>query len=183
MNVRFLPAFGYLATLPLLKSLFASERQNHGGLGDLVFCLDVDRRKAGEGLLSVYRLSQHGTGAVISPEKDQFANRIWFIENECWRVECAMASSKAKHVQQFCALSSYLHDYRPQVRVNVDQPLLRIALDNLPPVPGFSPEPSYEEISKVMRDHAGDTPMQFAMRSFAPFGQAGLMLSGQGALL
>lgn len=179
MNTRFLPLFDYVVSLDLLKQLLDEEIKTWGGLSDLVFSVQYSHDVVGHGTVSAYRISANGSGAIIKPELDLMRKKIWFVENEVWRIETLSGRRvTTRYPQRFDALSSVLHDYRPVIRVNEDKPMLKIQATQIPYLDPFSAKPKIVAGLNTSFDHLSDqfsVPLQFAARHRKTVGQAELL--------
>jgi hypothetical protein len=135
MNKCFAPLFAYLAKIDLVATLIAQEERVNGSLADLAFAVEYDPEDhPGIGRVSIYRLSAGVGRAVVNAPLDNMQSKLWFVEDDVWRVE---RHTSAASVSRFFALVAYHPDYRPQVRVNFSKPLVNLHLQDLPALPQY----------------------------------------------
>lgn len=138
MNKDFAPLYRYVASLDLVAMLLEQEECVHGDLADLAFAVEYDREDhPGCGRIAIYRRSSGSTRAPVAASLDNMRGKLWFVENDTWRVERHAAAPSKPSVPRFYALIAYHPDYRPDVRVNLHKSLLTLRVWDLPLMPQY----------------------------------------------
>lgn len=130
MNHAFADLFRYVQRHPLMAQLIAQEERINRNLSDLAFCAEYDQHAhPGTGTLSAYRLSQGGLCAEVNASTDNLQCKLWFVEDSDWRIDHHNPGCK---LERFYAAFAYHPDYRPALRVDLNRPILRVTVNDLP---------------------------------------------------
>lgn len=137
MNQGFAPLYSYVANLDLIGQLIEQEQAVNGGLSDLAFLAEYDLDDLpGRGRILVYRQSAGSAGASVNAGLDNMQGRLWFVENDTWRVE-NLGGRHYPSLLRFDALIATIPDYRPALRVALNKPLLDLRVWDLPLLPQY----------------------------------------------
>jgi hypothetical protein len=139
MNKGFAPLYTYVRNMDLVGQLIEQEETANRSLSDLVFCAEYSEDDhPGCGFVSVYRLSQAvDAGKLINAAMDNMDQKVWFLESELWQVEKHRAQIYNPPLLQFTALIAFIPDYRPELRVNHNKPILKVKVTDLPRMPQY----------------------------------------------
>jgi hypothetical protein len=133
MNKGFKPLFDYVARMDFVGALIEHEQRERGDLRDLVFAVEYSQdEQPGTGIVSVYRPSEGVTCSEINPALDNMHHKLWFIEDDVWRVERHVGDPAKVRVERFYALIAYMPAYRPTFRLNTAKPIISVKVLDLP---------------------------------------------------
>lgn len=131
MNKGFAPLFFHVANMDLVGKLIEDELATQGNLAQLAFCAEYpSNEEPGSGYVSVYRRSEDGRRSLVSVGLDNMKGKLWFTENEAWRVERHCGNPTG--VSQFYAEIARHPAYREDIRIDLKRPLLRVRVIDLP---------------------------------------------------